>query len=141
MDPARRVVLAGFDAADAARLAELLDGAAQVSADDDSAHIFCLGPRLEGLHAAAFLQRAAARNPTARHVVLAAGREPELFQDFVDSDAIFFISRRPPPLGEVAALLRSALDHDEHRKRMTGAAGALAVARAIARVVDRIATE
>jgi ABC-type bacteriocin/lantibiotic exporter with double-glycine peptidase domain len=145
MFPARRVVLAGFDAADAARLAELLDGDAQVSgvgAPEAGAptHVVCLGPLLSGRQAVSALEQ----NPNARSVVLAAGGEAELFQDFIDSDAIFFLSRRPPPLSEVAALLRSALAHDE-RRRMGGAAnaerGATVVARAIARVVDRIATE
>jgi ATP-binding cassette subfamily B protein len=150
MSMAHSVVLLGFDAADATRLAELLGQETEVSvsaAEDDAAGapIVCLGPGLEGRQAAAFLERSIAKNAAARHVVLAAGREPELFQDFIDSDAIFFLSRRPPPLVEVAALLRSALAHDERRGRFDGASGAergaLVVARAISRVVDRIATE
>jgi ATP-binding cassette subfamily B protein len=154
---ARSLLLLGFDAADAARLAELLEGEADVSAaagrDDallrlagaSAPLLVCLGPALEGRNAAAFVERAIAQNPAARHVVLAAGGEPELFQDFIDTDAIFFLSRRPPPLGEVAALLRSALAHDERRRRLDGVSGAehgaMVVARAIARVVDRMATE
>jgi ATP-binding cassette subfamily B protein len=146
----RCLLLLGFDAADAAQLAELLGQEAAVSVatrEDDArtAHIVCLGPGLQGRDAAAFLERAIAQNPAARHVVLAAGGEPELFQDFIDTDAIFFLSRRPPPLGEVAALLRSALAHDERRGLLadvTGAErGAIVVAKAIARVVDRMATE
>jgi ATP-binding cassette subfamily B protein len=139
---ARSLLLLGFDAADAARLEELLGSGIEVSATSgDHADLVCLGPELSGRDAVTFLEQ----NPNARYVVLAAGREPELFQDFIDSDAIFFLSRRPPPLAEVAALLRSALDQDDRRKRLdrvTGAErGALVVARAISRVVDRLATE
>lgn len=137
-----RILLLGFDAAEAARLAELLGSGVEVSlTSGDRADLVCLGPGLSGRDAVAVLQQ----NPNARSVVLAAGREPELFQDFIDDDRIFFLSRRPPPLGEVAALLRSALAHDERRKRLDRGAGAergaVVVAKAIARMVDRIATE
>jgi ATP-binding cassette subfamily B protein len=149
-----RILLLAFDTAEAAQLAKLLGSEAEVSVaagEDDALQrlsgqlVVCVGPNLGGRDAVAFLQRAAARSPAVRHVVLAAGREPELFQDFVDADAIFFLSRRPPPLGEVAALLRSALRHDHARARLGGASetsrATLAVARAISRMVDRIATE
>ncbi len=154
---ARSLLLLAFDAGGAAQLAELLEGEADVftpAGEDDALRqltetearvLLCLGPGLGGREAAAFLERAVAQSPAARYVVLAAGREPELFQDFVDSDAIFFLSRRPPPLGEVAALLRSALGHEQRRTRIDGATGTargtMVVARAVSRVVDRIATE
>jgi ATP-binding cassette, subfamily B, bacterial len=137
----RSVLLLGFDAAGAARIAELLEGEADVSrSSEERADLVCLGPGFSGRDAVTVLEQ----HPNARHVVLAAGREPELFQDFIDNDTIFFLSRRPPPLDEVAALLRSALAHDERRKRHDSTSaerGALVVARAIARMVDRIATE
>ena len=138
----RSVLLLGFDAAGAARIAELLEGEAEVSrTSGDDADLVCLGPGLSGRDAVTVLEQ----NPNARYVVLAAGREPELFQDFIDTDVVFFLSRRPPPLGEVAALLRSALAHDERRRRLDSGAGAergaMVVAKAIARMVDRIATE
>src|SRR5688500_8342903 len=105
-----RILLLGFDAADSARLADLLGSGFEISLTrGDRADLVCLGPGVSGGDAVAFLEQ----NPDARSVVLAAGREPELFQDFIDDDRIFFLSRRPPPLGEVAALLRSALAHDE----------------------------
>ena len=138
-----RILLLGFDAADTTRLAELLGSGVEVSVTSgDSANLVCLGPGLSGRDAVTVLEQ----HPQARSVVLAAGREPELFQDFIDSDTIFFLSRRPPPLAEVAALLRSALGHDDRRKRLgdavTGAErGAAVVAKAVARMVDRIATE
>lgn len=137
-----RILLLGFDTAGAARLAELLGSGIEVSTTSgDRADLVCLGPGLSGRDAVAVLEQ----NPNVRSVVLAAGREPELFQDFIDNDRIFFLSRRPPPLGEVAALLRSALAHDERRKRLDRVAGAehgaMVVAKAIARMVDRIATE
>ncbi|HYR30020.1 MAG TPA: hypothetical protein VEU30_16235, partial [Thermoanaerobaculia bacterium] len=129
----RKVLLLGFDAADAARLEEL------VAISGDGRDVVCLGPALSGRDAVTVL----AQHPNARHIVLAAGNEPELFQDFIDSDSLFFLSRRPPPLDEIAALLRSALAHDERRARLDAGAdrGALVVSRAIARLVDRIATE
>ena len=55
--------------------------------------------------------------------VVSAGRETELFQDFVDADALFFLARRPPPLTEVAALLRSAARHEQQRLRLSDTAG------------------
>ncbi len=136
------LLLLGFDAADATRLGEeLLGSGIEISTTSgDRADLVCLGPGLSGRDAVTLLEQ----NPNARYVVLAAGREPELFQDFIDSDSIYFLSRRPPPVAEVAALLRSALAHDERRRQddVSGAErGALVVTRAIGRMVDRIATE
>ena len=136
------IILLGFDGADAARLAELLGSGIEVSLTSEAnADLVCLGPGLSGRDALNVLEQ----HPHIRSIVLAAGREPEIFQDFIDSDVIYFLSRRPPPLDEVAALLRSALAHDERQKRLdrvnTAERGALVVARAIARDVDRIATE
>src|SRR5262249_10467123 len=102
------LLLLGFEASEAAQLAKLLGSEADVAAaaeEDDAVRrlagggadvLLCLGPRLSGSAAAAFLERA----PAVRAVVLAAGHDPGLFQDFVDSDSVFFLSRRPPPLGE-----------------------------------------
>src|SRR5258706_472465 len=146
------LLLLGFDAAEAAQLAELLGSDAEVTiaADERDAlrhlaaaapgTLLCLGSNLRASDAAAFLRRA----PAVRAVVLATGSEPEMFQDFIDADQIFFLSRRPPPLDEVAVLLRGALRHDQRRAEDNAAAGtrgAMLVARAISRVVDRIATE
>jgi ATP-binding cassette, subfamily B, bacterial len=137
-----RLVLLGFEGTEAAELAERIG---REEADDGGAPVICLGPGISGAEAAAFLSRSRAQDAAARYVVLAAGNEPEIFQDFINDDAIFFLSRRPPPLDEVAALLRSALQHDDRRKSRLGvtggARGALIVGRAIARAVDRIATE
>ncbi len=136
------LVLLGFDATEAAQLAEQIG---REEAEDSDARVICLGPGISGAEAAAFLKQSTTQDPAARYVVLAAGREPEIFQDFINDDAVFFLSRRPPPLDDVAALLRSALQHDHARKSRRGATGgargALIVARAIARAVDRIATE
>jgi len=146
------LLLLGFDAAEAAQLAELLGSDAEViiaAGEKDALRhlaaaapgtLLCLGGNLRASDAAAFLRRV----PAVRAVVLAAGNEPEMFQDFVDADQIFFLSRRPPPLDEVAVLLRGALRHDQRRAEENAAAGtrsAMLVARAISRVVDRIATE
>ncbi len=150
---ARSLLFFAFDAAAAPQLAEMLESEADISVAESEGDalrrlndvVLCLGPNRSGRDAASFLGRAVALNPAARHVVLAAGPEPELFQDFIDADEVFFLSRRPPPLGEVAALLRSALNHDDRRARLSGDAGATggeaAIARSIAYVVDRIATE
>ena len=53
--------------------------------------VLCIGDRLSPRDAAAFLRRAS----PARAIVLAAGDEPELFQDFIDADQLFFLSRHP----------------------------------------------
>jgi ATP-binding cassette, subfamily B, bacterial len=148
------LLLVGFDAVEAEQLERLLGSEAHVSAGAGDAlrwlseagesPVVCVGPRLEGREAAAFVERAVAERRGVRVVVLAAGGEPELFQEFVDADAVFFLSRRPPPVGEMAVLLRSALTHDP-RRPLPGPAGdargAVLVARAISQVVDRIATE
>ena len=146
------LLLLGFDAAEAAQLAELLgpDAEVTIAAEERDAlrhlagaapgTLLCLGSNLTASDAADFLRRV----PAVRAVVLAAGSEPEMFQDFVDADQIFFLSRRPPPLHEVAVLLRGALRHDQRREEngaASGTRGAMLVARAISRVVDRIATE
>ncbi|HYI07735.1 MAG TPA: ABC transporter transmembrane domain-containing protein [Thermoanaerobaculia bacterium] len=150
---ARSLLLLAFDAAGAAQLAELLAGEAEVSVaagEEDAfrqlagkrADLLCVGPGLAGRDAAVFLERAAAG--AGRCIVLAAGDEPELFQELVDGDRIFFLSRHAPPASEVASLLRSALHHDERRARLAATEtgrGAAVVARALSRVVDRVATE
>ena len=146
------LLLLGFEAAEAAQLVELLgrDADVVVAAGEDDAlrrlaeaapgTLVCLGSDIGANDAAAFLRRA----PAVRAVVLAAGSEPEIFQDLIDDDQLFFLSRRPPPLDEVAALLRGALRHDQRRMQRDaadGTRGAMLVAREISRVVDRIATE
>src|SRR5689334_10130846 len=107
---ARSILLLGFDTDEAAQLAGMLGDEIEVSAaagEDEALRglgagvVLCLGPGLSGREAAAFLARAVDKG--GRFVVLAAGGEPELFQDFVDADALFFLARRPPPLAEVAA--------------------------------------
>lgn len=139
-DPeSRSLLLPGFDAADAAKLAEILGDAAVITTSLD-ARLVCIGPQLLGAHAAAFVESHVVDHPNARYVVLAAGDAPELFQDFVDDDRIFFLARRAPSLDDVASLLRSAFAHDAHRDAPV-TRGALVVSQAIARVVDRVATE
>src|SRR6185436_9025821 len=115
-----RLVLLGFDATEAAQLAERIG---REETEDGGAPVICLGPGISGAEAAAFLGRSRARDAAARYVVLADGRGTEIFQDFINDDAIFFLSRRPPPLDEVAALLRSALQHDDTRKWRLGVTG------------------
>ncbi|HSY47943.1 MAG TPA: ABC transporter transmembrane domain-containing protein [Thermoanaerobaculia bacterium] len=152
----RPLFLLGFEAAAAARLAELLDGEAGISVvagEEDALErvteagsgLLCIGPRLSGNDAAGFLGRLAGRAPGIRCVVLAAGPEAERFQEHVNDDRIFFLSRRPPPLDEVAVLLRSALMHDERVARLAGSIDSgnatLAVAKVVSHLVARIAAE
>src|ERR1043165_4276261 len=148
----RPILLLAFDAAQGAQLAEMLGKETEVAAAGEEADalrrlnggvVLCLGPEMGGGEAAAFLARAAKQNPAACFVILAAGRETELFQDFVDADSLFFLARRPPPLTEVAALLRSAARHEQRPMRLeelsdTGRR-ALALARGISGAIDRIA--
>src|ERR1041385_8412671 len=90
---ARSILLFGFDAAEAAQLAEMLGNETGVSAAAEEEEalrrlnagvVLCFGPRLGGREAATFLARAV--DMGARFVVLAAGEEPELFPDFVRSE-------------------------------------------------------
>jgi ABC-type bacteriocin/lantibiotic exporter with double-glycine peptidase domain len=141
----RPLVLVGFDGADAAQLSEQLRRDAEIStASDDEdalssllgtgARLLCVGPGLDPQGAAALLDRVP---PGVRSIVLAAGRDLDLFQDAVDDDRLYFLARRPPPIEQVAALIRGALTHENRRSPGV----TIEAVRQISALVDRLATE
>lgn len=147
----RPLVLTGFDDADAAQLVARLRAEADVTVAPDEqaavasiattgARLLCVGPRIDPGSAAELIARLASAVPAVRSIVLAAGDEPELFQDAIDDDRLFFLARQPPSIDEIAALLRGALRHEERRSGLAAPASIDAVRR-ISSLVDRLATE
>jgi GAF domain-containing protein len=115
------ILLAGFDAAHIESCQRLLRGHARVEAIEDHAEllsrvgnqrvaVLCLGPRLSGLPAKRLLEESARISlaPTL-YLLTAAGPDPTLFHDLIADDRIFYLSLRPVPVGDLEALLRSAL--------------------------------
>lgn len=78
--------------------------------EQNTVAVLCLGDHWTTAESVAFLHRAHAHNPRPRRhdLVLAAGSQPEAFQDFIDTDRIFYLSPSPPPPEDVARLLASA---------------------------------
>src|SRR5437588_11576650 len=62
------------------------------------------------------------------HIVAAAGPDPQLFQDLIAEDRIFYLSQRPPSPDELAALIGNAVRLYEARR----AAGPLGTGRGAA---------
>lgn len=120
------VLLCGFSAqqVDAIRRSLELDGGlgpAALQGTDDvnealellergTVGVLCLGEGWSTTEAVAFLQRAHAHKPHPRRhdLVLAAGPQPEAFQEFIDADRLFYLSPSPPPPEDTARLLLSA---------------------------------
>jgi hypothetical protein len=69
-----------------------------------------LGPDLPGAAASTFLADTRRRYPAlaTRFIVLAAGSDLSLFQDFVDDDTVFFLTESPVGPNELLAIVRSA---------------------------------
>lgn len=44
------------------------------------------------------------------NIVLAAGPQPELFQDFIDFDQLYYLAPKMPPIEDVLDILRSAIE-------------------------------
>ena len=115
------VLLAGFDASEAAACRQLLREARVEVADGDAevlarlareeVAVLCLGPSLSGLPARHLLDEAvrASRAPTLL-LLTAAGPNPALFQELIDEDRIFYLSFEPVPLSDLEVLLRSAIE-------------------------------
>ncbi len=122
--PAETALLVGFDPADAGRLAGALReaGVALRTAGDGAealallarreAGVLCLGPGVAGRVALELLRQAIAAEtgPPRCHVVLAAGPDPGIFQELIDRDRLFYLSREPLPPADLAGLLRAAVD-------------------------------
>ena len=120
--PPVEVLLVGFDPAAADRLgrelaAEGVTACGAATADEGMARlqrqpagVVCLGPRLAGEEAARFLQRTAFAPAAPRcNVVLAGGDDAAAFQQLVDEDRLFFLTREPPAEGVVRDLLAAAV--------------------------------
>ncbi len=124
------ILLAGFDPATAERLrTELAADAAVLTAGDEAEAlglldgierglVVCLGDGLPGGRAQRLLEQVVAgRGGTPScNIVLAAGPEPELFQELVDEDQLYYLSQKLPPPADVAGILRSALAAAESRQ-------------------------
>jgi membrane fusion protein (multidrug efflux system) len=123
--PAETVLLVGFEAGEAQALAGALraEGVlARAAGDREEAlallarreiGVVCLGAGLPGWAALEFLRRAAAGEPAPgrAHVVLAAGPDPRIFQELLDEDRIFYLSRAPLAPADLTGLLRAAVGH------------------------------
>ncbi|MCP4656633.1 MAG: HlyD family efflux transporter periplasmic adaptor subunit [bacterium] len=125
------VLLCGFAAPAAEELSSRSQLAAAVLTAETTAQalellahreiaVLCLGAELAGREAADLLRRTLelAPSPERCNIVLAAGPELELFQDFVDDDQVYYLTPQPPPLSDVRHILRSALGHYEAAARL-----------------------
>jgi multidrug efflux pump subunit AcrA (membrane-fusion protein) len=138
------VLLVGFDRHDAEALRARLEAggvevAASASSDPGAVRrlargrpvaVVCVGERYAGeearrLIAGQELDEALAPNgpsgpggppPPPLHIVAAAGPDPQLFQDLIAEDRIFYLSQRPPSLDELAALIGNAVRLYEARR-------------------------
>lgn len=54
--------------------------------------------------------------PAPLHIVAAAGPDPQLFQDLIAEDRIYYLSQRPPAPDELAALIANAVRLYEARR-------------------------
>jgi GAF domain len=129
------VLLAGFREQEMAELRALLAGHCRVTAARSTREaslalhqdvaVVCLGPLLspiEARHVVAELEDAAP------HILLtAAGPDPAMFQDLVDADRLFYLSPGEPPPGDLAALIRAALERRAVRAEAPAAAGLLPI--------------
>jgi len=96
--------------------------------------VVCLGERCQGEEArrliagreldealAAGGAGGAGGGPPPLHIVAAAGPDPQLFQDLIAEDRIFYLSQRPPALDELAALIGNAVRLYEARREAAAA--------------------
>lgn len=113
--------MAGFEPAIAGEL-EDLDAQVVVAPTADEAleqlgsqriAVLCVGARLQGAEAIGLLQMARDRFPGLGTVnmVLTAGPQPELFQDLIDEDELYYLSQQLPPRADMRNILASAVQH------------------------------
>ena len=116
------VLLAGFEASlvpviseglhDSTTVLEArdLDRALEILAEEEIA-VLCLGPAIGGERARRLLRRAVERSllEGVQSVVLAAGREPGLFDELIADDLIFYLTPQPPKPEETQRILLGAL--------------------------------
>jgi membrane fusion protein (multidrug efflux system) len=86
-------------------------GEARAVLDRQEVAVLCLGEQIAGAEAEGFLRAALEARPESRFstVVLAAGPKPELFEDLIADDRIYYLTQETPPLPDVARILRSAI--------------------------------
>jgi hypothetical protein len=116
--------------------------------DDEEIAVGLLGPDLRSEAARTFLAEVKSRSPAlaTRFIVLAAGSNLSLFQDFVDDDTVFFLTESPVVPQELLAIVRSAATAwtrslpGEEGKRLEPAQQ-LSHLRAILDVAERLAVQ
>jgi membrane fusion protein (multidrug efflux system) len=115
------VVLAGFGEAETAELRSLLEDDCRVATarslpeartalQGKEVAVLCFGRLLSPLEARALLEAMSAQAGSYPLVLLtAAGPEPELFQDLIDEDRLFYLSQGELPPRELSELVLGAL--------------------------------
>lgn len=119
--PAPGLLLVGFDAASAREVAGGLRSPLPVDALDrpdealdrlaaGAVGVLCLGAGVAGAAARRLLDRAARASllDGVVCVVLAGGSDLDLFQELVDDDRLYYLTRRPPRVDEVRRILDGA---------------------------------
>jgi hypothetical protein len=83
--------------------------------------VLCLGPALGGAAAVDFLRRAAdaRKADRCRSLVLAAGRDLSPFQELVNDDELYYLTREPPAGEVILELLVAALRTDRRGTPVT----------------------
>jgi biotin carboxyl carrier protein len=107
-----------------------LDGARELAAGRQVA-VVCLGERYTGEEARRLIADQELEPEAPLHIVAAAGPEPELFQELIAEDRIFYLSQRPPAADELAALIGNAVRLYAARHGAEPGAGAAGGAAAI----------
>ena len=115
------VLLAGFGEPEAAELRSLLEADCRVSAarslrearmalQGKEVAVLCLGKLLSPVEARSLLETAPDPAGSPLALLTAAGPDPELFQDLIDEDRLFYLSQGELPPRELSDLVRSALE-------------------------------
>lgn len=105
VDGGVEAVLAGWAAEAHAALASELRRHGLAARSGEAGTVVAIGPELSPADAA---KRVGELPETSRVLVFAAGDDLELFQDLVDRDRIYFLSRRPPSPAAIAELIATA---------------------------------
>lgn len=116
------VLLAGFGEPEATELRSLLEDDCRMATarllpevrtalQDKEVAVLCLGRLLSPLEARSLLETQSPPAGSPPLVLLtAAGPNPELFQDLIDRDRLFYLSQGELPSRELSELVRSALE-------------------------------
>ncbi|HVG07465.1 MAG TPA: GAF domain-containing protein [Thermoanaerobaculia bacterium] len=140
------VLLAGFGEAETAELRSLLEddcrvatarllSEARTALQGKEVAVLCFGRLLSPLEARALLDDPAGNHPLV--LLTAAGPQPELFQDLIDEDRLFYLSQGELPPRELSELVLSALA----RRRSIAEEPAPAGLRQVLQVARRVAVQ